>query len=43
LIHWSRTGVFNRIFAAMAAKGGKQDQLMIDALPHAEVLLADRG
>ena len=24
-------GVFNRIFAALAAKGGKADQLMIDA------------
>jgi len=24
-------GAFNRIFAALAAKGGKPDQLMIDA------------
>ncbi|MCW2389370.1 hypothetical protein M2333_002416 [Sphingobium sp. B11D3B] len=24
-------GVFNRIFVALAAKGGKPDQLMIDA------------
>lgn len=24
-------GVFNRIFASLAAKGGKPDQLMIDA------------
>ncbi|MFB9979905.1 IS5 family transposase [Mesorhizobium kowhaii] len=30
-IRWSRLGVFNKIFAAMAAKGGKPDQLMIDA------------
>ena len=30
-IRWSRLGVFNRIFAALAAKGGKPDQLMIDA------------
>lgn len=30
-IRWSRIGVFNRIFAALAAKGGKPDQLMIDA------------
>ena len=30
-IRWSRMGVFNRIFAALAAKGGKPDQLMIDA------------
>src|SRR5437660_5229399 len=30
-IRWSRLGVFNRIFAALAAKGGKSDQLMIDA------------
>jgi len=26
-----RLGVFNKIFAALAAKGGKPDQLMIDA------------
>lgn len=26
-----RMGVFNKIFAALAAKGGKPDQLMIDA------------
>jgi putative transposase len=31
LIRWSRLGVFNRIFAELAAKGGKPDQLMIDA------------
>ena len=31
LIRWSRLGVFNRIFAALAAKGGNPDQLMIDA------------
>ena len=30
-IRWSRLGVFNRIFAALAAKGGRPDQLMIDA------------
>ncbi len=30
-IRWSRLGVFNRIFAALAAKGGQPDQLMIDA------------
>ncbi len=30
-IPWSRLGVFNKIFAALAAKGGKPDQLMIDA------------
>ena len=30
-IRWSRMGVFNTIFAALAAKGGKPDQLMIDA------------
>jgi transposase len=28
---WSRLGVFNKIFSALAAKGGKPDQLMIDA------------
>ena len=30
-IRWSRMGVFNRIFAALTAKGGKPAQLMIDA------------
>ena len=30
-IRWSRLGVFNRIFAELAAKGGRSDQLMIDA------------
>ncbi|NCP15408.1 MAG: IS5 family transposase [Sphingomonadales bacterium] len=30
-IRWSRLGVFNKIFAALAARGGKPDQLMIDA------------
>lgn len=30
-IRWSRQGVFNRIFAELAAKGGKPDRLMIDA------------
>lgn len=30
-IRWSRLGVFNRIFAELAAKGRKPDRLMIDA------------
>jgi putative transposase len=30
-IRWSRLGVFNRIFAELAAKSGKPDTLMIDA------------
>ena len=30
-IRWSRLGVFNRIFAELAAKGGKPERLMIDA------------
>jgi putative transposase len=30
-IRWSRLGVFNAIFAALSAKGGKSDQRMIDA------------
>ena len=30
-IRWSRLGVFDKIFAALAAKGGKPKQLMIDA------------
>jgi putative transposase len=29
-IRWSRLGVLNRIFAELAAKGGKPDRLMID-------------
>jgi transposase len=30
-VRWSRLGVFNKIFAGLAAEGGKPDQLMIDA------------
>ena len=30
-IRWSRLGVFNKIFAGLTTKGGKPDQLMIDA------------
>ena len=30
-IRWGRLGVFNRIFAELAAKDGKPDRLMIDA------------
>ena len=30
-IRWSRMGVFNKIFASLAAKGGNPDRLMIDA------------
>ena len=30
-IRWSRLGVFNKIFAALAAKGGKPRRIMIDA------------
>lgn len=30
-IRWSRMGVFKKIFASLAAKGGKPDPLMIDA------------
>ncbi len=30
-IRWSRLGVFDRIFEALAAQGGKPDRLMIDA------------
>ena len=29
-IRWSRMGVFNKIFAGLAAKGDKPDQLMMD-------------
>jgi len=31
-IRWSRLGVFNRIFAELARKGGKPERLMIDAM-----------
>ena len=31
-IRWSRMGVFNRIFAELAAKGGRPNTLMIDAM-----------
>ena len=30
-IRWSRLGVFNRIFAELAARGPKPERLMIDA------------
>lgn len=30
-IRWSRLGVFNRIFASLAAQGPKPDRIMIDA------------
>lgn len=30
-IRWSRLGIFNQIFSALAARDGKPDQLMIDA------------
>ena len=30
-VRWSLAGVFNRIFAGLAAQGGPPDQLMIDA------------
>jgi putative transposase len=30
-VRWSRLGVFNKIFAALARKGGKPHRLMIDA------------
>ncbi|MBB6414387.1 transposase [Mesorhizobium sangaii] len=30
-IRWNRLGVFNRILAELAARGGGSDQLMIDA------------
>ena len=31
LIRWSRLGVFNRIFSALAGKAGEPDRLIIDA------------
>jgi transposase len=42
-VRWSRLGVFNKIFAELARKAGKPSRLMIDALPPAKQLLADKG
>jgi len=39
-IRWSRLGVFNKIFAALAAKGGKPDQLMGEAVELLNIALA---
>lgn len=30
-VRWSRLGIFNRIFAALAGRAGRPDTLMIDA------------
>jgi transposase len=30
-VRWSRLGVFDRIFAALAARGGRPERIMIDA------------
>jgi putative transposase len=30
-VRWSRLGVFNKIFAGLAGKGGKLERIMIDA------------
>lgn len=30
-VRWSRMGVFDRIFAGLAAQGGEPDEVMIDA------------
>ena len=30
-VRWTRLGVFNRIFAALAAEAGQPDKIMIDA------------
>lgn len=30
-VRWSRLGVFNKIFAELARKGGKPERIMIDA------------
>jgi len=42
-VRWSRLGVFNKMFAALAGKDPKPERLMIDALPRAKVVLGDRG
>jgi putative transposase len=31
VVRWSRLGVFNKIFAELAGKGGKPERIMIDA------------
>ena len=33
-VRWSRLGVFNKIFAELAGKGGKPERIMIDATGH---------
>jgi transposase len=33
-VRWSRLGVFNKIFAELARKGGAPKRLMIDATHH---------
>ena len=33
-VRWSRLGMFNHIFAALAGKAGRPDTLMIDATHH---------
>lgn len=33
-VRWSRLGVFKKIFAELAGKGGKPDRLMIDTTHH---------
>jgi transposase len=30
-VRWSRLGVFNKIFAELAGKGGERERIMIDA------------
>ena len=30
-VRWSRLGVFNKVFAELARKGGKPERIMIDA------------
>ena len=33
-IHWSRLGVFNKIFAELARKGGKTERIMFEGASH---------
>ena len=39
-VRWSRLGVFNKIFAELAGKGGKPERIMIDAT-HSEGQMSD--
>ena len=41
-VRWSVAGVFSRIFEALAAES-RETGMVLDALPDADILIADRG